>query len=92
MDENTLIGSGIVSEAIKNDISPSQGLSDVTNMAERNLLQGNGSKRNEQAQQVRGLDKIQRANVNFSRKSGERVGTGKSIEGNVLRATEGTPV
>ena len=49
MDENTPIGSGIVSEAIRNDISPGQGLSDVTNMAERNLLQGNGSKRNEQA-------------------------------------------
>ena len=47
MDENTHIGSGIVQEAIKNAIGSDQGLSDVTNMAERNLLQANGSKRND---------------------------------------------
>jgi len=49
MDENTHIGSGIVSNTIKSDTNAGQGLSDLTNMAERNLLQGNGAKRNELA-------------------------------------------
>ena len=84
MDENTPIGSGIVSETMKGDKSPSQGLSDMTNMAERNLLRGNGSKRNENNQQMRGIDKIQRANVNFAGKSGERLPTGSSFEGNAM--------
>ena len=49
MDENTPIGSGIVSDAIPSDTNPDAGLSDLTNMAERNLLLGSGAKRNEQA-------------------------------------------
>ena len=78
MDENTIIGSGIVSEAIKNACSAGLGLSDVTNTGERNLLQGGGPKRNELAQQVRGVGSAKQANVHFARKSSERAGSGRA--------------
>ena len=43
MEENTQIGSGIVSQ--KNEFSVGNGLIDITNQAEKNLLKGNNLQR-----------------------------------------------
>ena len=64
MEENSQIGSGIVSQ--KNDLSVGSGLIDITNQTEKNLLRGTN---------LQGLAEAG-AKQNFLRKSAERFGIG----------------
>ena len=64
MEENSQIGSGIVSQ--KNDLSVGSGLIDITNQTEKNLLRGTN---------LQGLAEAG-AKQNILRKSAERFGIG----------------
>ena len=84
MEENTQIGSGIVAQ--NTDFNVGNGLMDISNQGEKNLLKGGNLQRIDRNGHESGTK------GSFLRKSTERCGTGKPMESNDRVLVHETPL